>query len=101
VVEAPEPVVVAEEPVVVAEEPVVVQEPVPVAMAEEPAVVAPEGFASVEPSPFVAEPAASEEPVVEPQQDVWFVADVSEPTLAPEVERPAQSDTWSGRSVGS
>ena len=63
---------------------------------EEP-VVAEETFQPVEPSPFVADPTAEEEPPV--VEEPWFVADVQE--RKPEEERPAQSDTWSGRPIGS
>ena len=51
----------------------------------------------MEPSPFVADPTAEEEPPV--VEEPWFVADVQE--RKPEEERPAQSDTWSGRPIGS
>ena len=77
----------AEQPFVAEEEPVV----------EEP-VVAEETFQPVEPSPFVADPTAEEEPPVV-EEEPWFVADVQE--RKPEAERPAQSDTWSGRPIGS
>ena len=70
-----------------AEEETVVEEPV----------VAEETFQPVEPSPFVADPAAEEEPPV--VEEPWFVADVQE--RKPQEERPAQSDTWSGRPIGS
>ena len=76
----------AEQPFVAEEEPVV----------EEP-VVAEETFQPVEPSPFVADPTAEEEPPV--VEEPWFVADVQE--RKPQEERPAQSDTWSGRPIGS
>ena len=33
------------------------------------------------------------------EDEPWFVADVQEPAPAP--ERPAQSDTWTGRPIGS
>ncbi len=59
--------------------------------------MAEEGFQPVEPSPFVAEPGAPEEPVLA-EEEPWFVADVQE---EPKPERPAQSDTWSGRPIGS
>ena len=59
--------------------------------------LAEEGFQPVEPSPFVAEPGAPEEPVLA-EDEPWFVADVQE---EPKAERPAQSDTWSGRPIGS
>ena len=52
---------------------------------------------TVEPSPFVADPTAEEEPPV--VEEPWFVADVQE--RKPQEERPAQSDTWSGRPIGS
>ena len=83
--------VMAEEPAV--EEPVMAEEPI---FAEEP-VAAEEGFHTVEPSPFIAEPGAPEEPVLA-EEEPWFVADVQE---QPKPERPAQSDTWSGRPIGS
>jgi ribonuclease E len=108
------PAEAAEEPAPVAEEPVdweaSMAEPAPVAehpyaeqpfvaeeepVVEEP-VVAEETFQPVEPSPFVADPTAEEEPPV--VEEPWFVADVQE--RKPE-ERPAQSDTWSGRPIGS
>ena len=66
-------------------------------MGEEPVGAAEESFQSVEPSPFVAEPGAPEEPVLAEEEQPWFVADVQEP----KPERPAQSDTWSGRPIGS
>ena len=66
-------------------------------MAEEPAA---EEFRPVTPSPFVADPDASEEPVLE---EPWFIADVQERERKPkpQPERPVQSDTWSGRPIGS
>ena len=69
--------------------------------AEQPVVAeehAGEEFRAVAPSPFVAEPGSSEEAEEEP----WFVADFREPKPEPkpEVERPAQTDTWSGRPIG-
>ena len=87
-----EPAPVAEHPY--AEQPFVAEE---APVVEEP-VVAEATFQPVEPSPFVAEPTAGEEPPVV-EDEPWFVADVQE--RKPEVERPAQSDTWSGRPIGS
>jgi hypothetical protein len=83
----------------VAAEPVVAEEPAPFAAEEPPVVAAEEGFAPVEPSPFVADPASEEQPLVAPEEEAWFVADVQEPAPAP--ERAPQSDTWSGRPIGS
>ncbi len=96
---ADEPVLVVEEPVM-AEEPFMADEPVlvveePVVAEEAPVVASDESFYAVEPSPFMAE-----EPIVAEEDEAWFVADVQEEP-APAPERPAQSDTWSGRSIGS
>jgi ribonuclease E len=90
--------VVAEEPVMadepmVAEEPVVADEPV---VAEEPA-PASEEFRPVTPSPFMADAEGAGEPAEQP----WFVADVQEEPKRKPAERPVQSDTWSGRPIGS
>jgi hypothetical protein len=68
----------------------------PPAVAEQP-VVAEQGFEVVEPSPFVAEPGAREEEPVVAEEEPWFVADVQEPAPA----KDKQSDTWSGRPIGS
>jgi hypothetical protein len=77
----------AVEPVV---EPVVAPEPVAV----EAPVVAPE--------PLVVEPVAPVEqpPVVQDGAEAWFVADVQEPAAPAEPSVP-QTDTWSGRPIGS
>ena len=61
--------------------------------------VAEESFQPVEPSPFVADPSAPEEEPVVAEEEPWFVADVQERPR--QQERPAQSDTWSGRPIGS
>ena len=50
---------------------------------------------------FVAEPAAEvDQPPAEEDAEPWFVADVQEPP-APAEPAPPQTDTWSGRPIGS